>query len=338
MWTKHEFIEELYKEQTNVNDKPFNVEWKEQVTEQFHRAVGKFKSSEPLNPTILSTVMKEGYTRYSIEITTLPKLTMQMYLLVPDELNQQQANLVLALHGHGYGNKDVVGLNADGSEKEEQSGYHQDFAVSLVQKGLIVAVPELIGFGDRRYAPDQEPVKDSDSSCYSIAKQLLLFGKTIAGLRIFECQKVLDYLESRDDFQIGKIGCMGISGGGLVAAFTSIVDQRISATVISGYTSTFKGSIMDRRHCLDNYIPGILQIAELPEIIGLLAPRPLFIESGIHDDLFKEPDVKVAEKRIRSIYQAFDSEENVSAHYFDGGHEISGEYSFDWLDKNLSGK
>src|SRR5699024_4242119 len=121
------------------------------------------------------------------------KLTMQMYLLVPDELNQQQANLVLALHGHGYGNKDVVGLNADGSEKEEQSGYHQDFAVSLVQKGLIVAVPELIGFGDRRYAPDQEPVKDSDSSCYSIAKQLLLFGKTIAGLRIFECQKVLDY-------------------------------------------------------------------------------------------------------------------------------------------------
>src|SRR5699024_1397948 len=141
MWTKHEFIEELYKEQTNVNDKPFNVEWKEQVTEQFHRAVGKFKSSEPLNPTILSTVKKEGYTRYSIEITTLPKLTMQMYLLVPDELNQQQANLVLALHGHGYGNKDVVGLNADGSEKEEQSGYHQDFAVSLVQKGLIVAVP-----------------------------------------------------------------------------------------------------------------------------------------------------------------------------------------------------
>ena len=83
-----------------------------------------------------------------------------------------------------------------------------------------------------------------------------------------------------------KIGCMGISGGGLVAAFTSILDERIKATVISGYTSTFKGSIMDRRHCLDNYIPGILEYTEMPDLIGLIAPRALFIEAGTADHLF----------------------------------------------------
>src|SRR5690625_5766073 len=103
-----------------------------------------------------------------------------------------------------------------------------------------------------------------------ISSQLLLMGKTIAGLRIQECRQVIDYMQLLKEVDGQRIGCMGISGGGLVAAFTSALDDRIKATVISGYTSTFKGSIMDRRHCLDNYVPGILQYTVMPELIGLI--------------------------------------------------------------------
>ena len=133
-----------------------------------------------------------------------------------------------------------------------------------------------------------------------------------------------------------KIGSFGFSGGGLVAAFTSILDERIKATVLSGYLSTFKGSIMSRRHCLDNYIPGILEIGEMDELIALIAPRPLFIESGKDDKLFPMDQVEISMKKLLKIYKAFGAETELDAHYFNGGHEINGEESFSWLIQKLN--
>ena len=169
-----------------------------------------------------------------------------------------------------------------------------------------------------------------------IASQLLLVGKTLAGLRVQECRRVIDYLQSLDEVDEDKIGCIGISGGGLLASFTSILDDRIKATVVSGYANTFKGSIMDRRHCLDNYVPGILKYTEMPDLIGLIAPRALFIEAGTADHLFPLKETLLAIEKLTKIYQLFDAGESFASHIFEGGHEINGEESFEWLIRNLS--
>lgn len=337
MWANHPFLDELYKDTVKNHALHYDEDWKHNLKSQFLDSVGTFSRDqlEPLNPVTLKTTQKNGYIRYSIEITTLSSLRMQMYLLIPDQKTKEKLPAVLALHGHGYGNKDIVGIHEDGTDRDGDPGYHRDFAIQLVKRGMVVAVPELIGFGDRRYADGYTPESPVDNSCYSLASQLLLMGKTLAGLRIFESRRVLDYLQSHAEVDADNIGCMGISGGGLVAAFTSILDTRIQATVVSGYTNTFQGSIMERRHCLDNYIPGILQYAEMPELIGLLAPRPLFIEAGIHDHLFPVQKVRTGLTKIEEIYKAFHSKRNVSSHFFDGGHEISGEQSFDWLAKQI---
>ncbi len=50
--------------------------------------------------------------------------------------------------------------------------------------------------------------------------------------------------------------------------------------------NTFKDSVMAMPHCIDNFVPGLLDIAELPDILGLIAPRPLLIESGTKDPIF----------------------------------------------------
>ena len=171
----------------------------------------------------------------------------------------------------------------------------------------------------------------SDNSCYSLASQLLLYGKTLAGLRVFECQRVLDFMEEFEEIDASRIGSMGISGGGLIAAFTSVLDKRIQATVISGYTNTFKGSIMNRRHCLDNYVPGILQYTEMPELLALMVPRPLFVESGKMDHLFPVKETEKAIKLIKNIYSKRNVEYLVNWQLFEGGHEICGDQSFEWL-------
>jgi dienelactone hydrolase len=334
MWVTHPFLEKLYQDTVKNDRKTYDEKWQTALKEKFHERIGTFNNDEPLQPTLVEQKEYEQYTRYTAEITTLPNVRMQMYVLVPKKNNGKKAPAILALHGHGYGNKDIVGLDPSGNDREGDPGLHKDFAVELVKRGFIVVAPELIGFGERTYSNDDRD-NPSDNSCYSLASQLLLYGKTLAGLRVFECQKVLDFMESLEEIDSNRIGCMGISGGGLVAAYTSIVDQRITATVISCYTNTFKGSIIHRRHCLDNYVPGILQDAEMPELISLIAPRPLFIEAGKQDHLFPINETEKAVREIKSIYSERNSEQLVGSHFFEGGHEICGEQSFEWLCSTL---
>ena len=56
--------------------------------------------------------------------------------------------------------------------------------------------------------------------------------------------------------------------------------------MVSGYLNTFRDSIGSLAHCIDNYVPGILNWAEMHDIAGLIAPRPLFVESGEKDNIF----------------------------------------------------
>ncbi|MEO8604154.1 MAG: acetylxylan esterase, partial [bacterium] len=70
-----------------------------------------------------------------------------------------------------------------------------------------------------------------------------------------------------------------------------MADPRISVTVLSGAFSSFRSSIMSTIHCDCNYIPGILQYAEMADIAALIAPRPLLIEAGTVDPIFPVEDV-----------------------------------------------
>lgn len=124
------------------------------------------------------------------------------------------------------------------------------------------------------------------SSCYKMSTQLLMLGKTLTGLRVMESRLVLDYLASRPEVDAERLGIMGFSGGGLISSITAALDERLKAVVLTGFTSTFKESIIAVDHCICNHIPDILLYAELPEWIGLIAPRALFLESGEHDPIF----------------------------------------------------
>lgn len=326
------YLDNLYKEVSQSNPIRYEQAFKIQLRADISRALGHFDYvSKDTQAILLEKEEMESYTRSRLQINTIGSLRMTFYLLIPRINKREKIPAVIAVHGHGYGSREIIGLDPDGNETEEP-GIYKDFAVELVKKGVVVLVPELVGFGDRKLEEDH----NEENSCYRIASQLLLYGKTLAGLRVAECRRLLDYIESYDLIDANKIGIMGLSGGGLVAGFTSILDQRIHATVISGYTNTFKSGIMARRHCLDNYIPNILSYGELPDLIGLIAPRPLFIEAGKADHLFPIETVKTAMEKLKKIYHLQLADNNLASHLFEGGHEISGELSNRWLIEQLA--
>ena len=287
-------------------------------------------------PVVKERVQLDGYVRERVEIATFDGLRMPMYVLIPDGA-EGPSPAVVACHGHGYGVREIVGLEPDGGERKGDPGLHKDFAVALVRRGFVVAAPELLGFGDRRYAEDAAGGPKANS-CFRIAVHLLMTGRTIAGYRVFETLRAVDYLQRRSEARSDRIGIMGISGGGLVAAFAAALDERLRAAVVSGYANTFRGSVLDRNHCIDNYVPGMLTDFDMPDVIGLIAPRPLLIESGDRDAVFPRGPAVEAYASLRDIYQAAGAEDRLRADFFQGGHEISGAVAYDWLAAELGGE
>lgn len=280
-------------------------------------------------PRLLERTECDGYIRERVEWRTLDGMVMPVYVLIPGKPAAGRP-AVVALHGHGYGSREIVGLEPDGTERSGKPGLHKDFAVALARQGFLVAAPELLGFGDRRLAEDKggDPAR---SSCFRLAAHLMLQGRSLAGIRVAETMQTIGYVLSRPESGCGLAGCMGISGGGLVAGFTAALDERIGATVVSGYVNTFEDSILYRAHCLDNYVPGLLQEAELPELIGLIAPRGLLMESGDRDEVFPRGGAERAYAKLMQIYASSGEPGMLEADFFDGGHEIGGGRAYDWL-------
>ncbi|MEZ5395704.1 MAG: hypothetical protein R2724_23220 [Bryobacterales bacterium] len=58
-----------------------------------------------------------------------------------------------------------------------------------------------------------------------------------------------------------RVGCMGIPAAAPSPPSPSALEPRIKAALISGYLNTFRDSIFSLAHCIDNYVPGILNCA-----------------------------------------------------------------------------
>ena len=70
----------------------------------------------------------------------------------------------------------------------------------------------------------------------------------------------------------------------------------------------------------------------MPDIAGLIVPRPIFVEWGTEDT---SRPVHPAFEMAQHIYHAAGDAAGIRLHEFDGGHLFSGEQSLPWLIQNL---
>lgn len=289
-------------------------------------------SPSPLCPQLLESMDKGSYVREKVLLQTSENILMPVYLLISKQA-QKPLPVVLAFHGHGYGVKDIVGLWEDGQERDIPDGYHKDFAVELCRAGFVVAAPEIACFGERQtdfsYLNPilEQPVP---TSCTQAAMLAFHLGSSVLGMRVYDGRRLVDYLETRPEVDIERLGAMGISGGGMHAFFSTCLDERIRACVISGYFSTFRDSILAMAHCACNFVPGLGQFGEMYDLAGLIAPRPMLIESGSYDVIFPRKAVEQSVARATGIYGAFGSQA-LETDYFEGRHQISGKKAYAFL-------
>ncbi|RCX21563.1 dienelactone hydrolase [Fontibacillus phaseoli] len=332
-YTTDAFLKRLYKDNESRkkrNRESLSLEERQsRLRSALKRALGGFpERKRPLDAVLLDCVDYGDFTLERVSYTTMEAVHVPVMVLIP-KTGAGPWPAVLACHGHGNGQRDAAGLGPEDAELADP-GIHNRFAVQLVRAGMLVVIPEIMGFGVRRMAQELK-TEPNYSSCGTLSSQLLMYGRTLAGMRVYEAMRAIDYICGREDADAGRIGAFGFSGGGLIAAFTSGFDERVKATVLCGWTNTFLGSIMAMHHCIDNYLPGILLDAEQPELTGLIAPRALFVESGEQDLIFPVEHVRKSVLVLEDIYASWGAGERFDFDIHPGSHEISGARSAPWL-------
>jgi dienelactone hydrolase len=309
--------------------------WQRTLQSKLTELVGGFPTArQALRPMTLETRTFPGYTREKVVFDSRPGVSVLAYLLLP-ETARRPAPAVICIPGHGRGVDDIVGIDDSGRERTDKPGYQHDFAIQVAEAGMAAVAVEPLAFGCRRDAITARQGLSS-SACQPSAGGALLVGQTMIGWRVWDVMRTLDYVATRSELDSNRIGCMGISGGGTVTLFSTALDPRIRAALVSGYLNTFRDSIGSLAHCIDNYVPGILNWAEMHDVAGLIAPRPLFVESGERDNIFPIRASIESFSKVREIYGVFGALDRIEQEIFPDEHSFWGKRGIPFLARHLN--
>jgi dienelactone hydrolase len=312
--------------------------WQADLRAAFAGLLGEWPADRcDLDPHWIETVEEDGYTRELVVFQSQPGEYVPCYVLIPRGAPPPYRT-VIALHGHGSGGaRHVVGLPATAAEAALGERANYDYARQLARRGFLVFAPTMRGFDTRMEPPPLRNTTEEQyaSSCEAASYNALLRGQTLLGLRVWDQMRLIDYIETRPQPRTAGLACVGLSGGGTVTTYSAALEPRLTAAVISCAFNPYRDSIMPLSHCACNYVPGILPLAEMADIAGLIAPRPVLIEAGTQDQGFPVAGTRRAVEDLRRIYSVFGAAQNVETDIFEGGHRWSGAKAYAWLDQEL---
>ena len=278
-------------------------------------------------------------------IHTEPDIVATYYALIPKNLQRgERRAAVICPHGHASagrfspaGRRDIP-VVADRIET-----YNYDYAVKLAERGFVTFAPDARGFGQRRIQHKQE--NDPwfvHGSCHELMIMGAPLGQPVAGMWTWDLMRLVDVIAKRPDVDAQRIGCAGLSGGGFQTLYLAALDPRIKAAVVSGYFYGVKDSLIRLAgNCDCNCVPNLWKYGELGDVGGLIAPRPLFIETGDQDNLNGKlglANVRSQVNQTRKVYRALGAADNLGHHIFPGAHRWCGEQAIPWLEKHLGEK
>ncbi|MBI2505685.1 MAG: hypothetical protein HYW07_20925 [Candidatus Latescibacteria bacterium] len=260
---------------------------------------------------------------------------------------------VLALHDHGgnkyFGWRKIARLPG---RTHPLLGPHRQllyggaaWATELARQGYAVLAHDTFLFGSRRIRyqevpqvlhggrKERNPESPREIAEYNqwagaqetvVAKSLFCAGTTWPGVFLSEDQRALDYLCGRPDVDPDRVGCGGLSGGGLRTVFLAGLDQRIQAAVCAGFMSTWRDFLLHKSytHTWMAYVPLLPRDLDFPEILGLRAPLPTLVLNTWQDTLYTPPEMKKADRILAAVYAKAKAADHYTCSFYEGGHKF----------------
>ncbi|MGM0531543.1 MAG: hypothetical protein ACQER7_09335, partial [Bacteroidota bacterium] len=276
---------------------------------------------------------------------------------------------ILALHHHGgdkyFGKRKITRTNDSQHPHvvDEQQRYYDGLAWAneIARRGHVVLVPDAFPFASRRVMlqdvpehlrqglNDNDPENMDNIEAYNkwagahediMAKSLFCAGTTWPGVWVAEDLKALDILCNREDVDVDKIGCGGLSGGGMRTVFIGGLDSRIKCSVCVGLMTTWEDFMLNKSHTHTwmTFAPVLPKELDFPEILGMNVPSPTLVLNAEQDGLFTLSGMKEADKILQEVYEKSKAPERYKGSFYPGGHKFGKEMqaeAFNWFDRWL---
>lgn len=238
----------------------------------------------------------------------------------------------ICVQGHSTGMHNSIAVDFKTNQKTIKVQGDRDFGLGCMKRGIAALCIEQRSFGERG-----ESVQKNRSSqpCHDAAMHALALHRTLLGERIFDVDRAIDYLWTRKDVNRKTLGVMGNSGGGTVSLFSAALLPRLQLCMPSGYFCTFRDSIMAMYHCECNYVPGLAVQAEMADIMGLFAPKPVVIVNGRTDPIFPLHAAESEFRRLKKIYRAAGAEKHCHHVIGNRGHRFYAKPAWDVMCKEI---
>ena len=294
-------------------------QWQTTLRRKVRQLVGEMPEDRcPLRPRRLWQREHPLGSIEKIVFTSEPFADVPAYICLPREAKPPYT-FMICLQGHSTGMHNSIAVQRDDDTKPLEVEGDRDFGLSCMQRGIAALCIEQRSFGERR---EQKQQHVATHGCHDATMHALMLGRTLIGERVYDVDRGIDYLATRRDADMRSIGVMGNSGGGTISVFSAALLPRLAFAMPSCYFCTFRDSVMSIYHCMDNYIPGLLKVAEMSDIMGLFAPKPVVIVAGEGDGIFPIRATRRAFRELQRIYSACGSQSRCHLVVGAGGHRF----------------
>ena len=278
--------------------------------ERWLAAVGDWGAPDPeMAPLVEPCAENEHFRAHWITLNLYGNLRGRGVLAVPTQ-GEGPFPLVIAQHGIGSSPERVFGFGDDAML------YHC-YGQRLAEAGYAVLAPMNVTGSKPRQR---------------LTRMTTMLGKTLWGLEIAKIKRLLDYAETREELDLGRVAMWGISLGGAYTMFTMPLEPRIKVGICTAwFNHRIKKMVIDdpRYSCFLSvdedhiFIPGWLREFSDSDLVSLIAPRPFMSQTGKADGIAWWPFVMEEAQRAREHYVRLGLEpERMALDLHEGGHEI----------------
>ena len=256
-------------------------------------------------------------------------------VLRPADMKPDRSNpAIICSHGHGAYGKEPVAGNRSTPELRDNIARHQyDYGWQMAKAGFLTISPDLRVFGERADGGNPYPGRDK---CNVHFIRGAILGIWTLTLNIFDIMRCVDYLQTRPEVDPARIGMMGLSQGGTMTTWATAAEPRIKAADIIGYLNPWERFGINRANfCGSQIVPGCYRWFDTHDIAGLIAPRPLLVEAGVHDTCFYIEDQLVSIEALRRIYEAAGVPDRLWVDIHPGEHGFAANRAFDFFSTYL---
>jgi hypothetical protein len=212
---------------------------------------------------------------------------------------------------------------------KEKTKYYNSFGAQLADRGYIVYAPQNPYIGQDKFRVLQRKANPLGLSIFSFI--------------VRQHERTLDWLAELPFVDADRIAFYGLSYGGKTAMRVPALLPRYCLSICSGdfnewvwknATIDWAGSYMfSGEYEMPEFNLG--HTFNYAEMAALIAPRPFMVERGHDDPVGQDEQVAYEYAKVRRLYAKLAIPERTEIEFFNGGHEIHGKGTFEFLDKHL---